>query len=111
MNFISKQFSDTAGVTLVGHSSGGYECAILLSTPWYQFDEKVADYFKTKLKGVVLMCGVFDVTQLIPTVENEIIKLSWYENLSVHLCPCCDNFKVFRQSLPLHRLVHFKDIY
>ena len=25
------------------------------------------------------MCGVFDVTQLLPTIENDIIKLSWYD--------------------------------
>ena len=79
MNFISKQFGNTAGLTIVGHSSGGYECAILLSTPWNKVDQRVSDYFKTKLKRGVLMCGVFDVTQLIPTIENDIIKLSWYD--------------------------------
>lgn len=85
MGFIAKQFSDAAGVTIAGHSSGGFECAALLSTSWKQVDENVENYFKTKLKRAVLMCGVFDVTQLLDTVENDIIKLSWQE--AVDLSP------------------------
>ena len=78
IEFIAKQFNDASGITIAGHSSGGHECATLLSTSWMQVNDRVENYLKTKLKRVVLISGVFDVTQLLDTIENDSIKLSWY---------------------------------
>jgi len=77
MEVISQHFDKAKSITLLGHSSGGHECAMLVSTSWNKLNDDIEKYFQAKLKRVVVFCGVVDVTQLLATSLNESLDLSW----------------------------------
>ena len=83
MELVCEKFPDTSDVTIFGHSSGGHECAMLLTSLTSVEDKVLEHHFQAKLKRVVICCGVLDVTQLLNTVLNESLKLSWQEAVSL----------------------------
>ncbi|CAK8673951.1 unnamed protein product [Clavelina lepadiformis] len=83
LSFISKKFWATSEIIIFGHSAGGQECTMLLSTDWKAYDAELAFYLKSKLKKVISICGVYDLTQLIETHVNDVLNMSWKEAISV----------------------------
>nr|CAB3220476.1 kynurenine formamidase-like [Phallusia mammillata] len=76
MMFIATKFPKAKSLTLSGHSSGGHECAMVASLDWQEIDPNMQKYFEEKLKRVVLLCGVFELTHLIDTETGVPLKLT-----------------------------------
>ena len=77
MQYICEKFNRTSSVVMAGHSSGGHECAMLLSTSWANSYPDVEQFLRVKLKRVLMLCGVCDVTHLIDSDIDEALKMRW----------------------------------
>ena len=77
LEVIAQEFKETKSITIFGHSSGGHESAMMASTSWKDVYDDVDRYFQSKLKRVVVSCGVVDVTQVLASSLNLELKLRW----------------------------------
>ena len=100
LKLIAQEFGNSKEVSLFGHSSGGHEVAMMLSTSWYQIDHVVDEYLQKNLRRVVVMCGAVDITQLLATEVNDCLDLSWQEAVSLspvaHIEQLSQNMKKYQ---------------
>lgn len=67
------QLAEESNVYIGGHSAGAHLAALMLHT---DFHKKFSlDFSQNRLKGLILVSGVYDLTPLIKTNENAALKM------------------------------------
>ncbi|XP_078489198.1 kynurenine formamidase-like isoform X2 [Ciona intestinalis] len=76
ISYFAQIFPLASKITLVGHSSGGHETAMLLATDWLSYNPDTASYLERTLRKVVLVCGIFQLEHLLGTEDNKVLQMT-----------------------------------
>ena len=67
------QFAKNSNIYIGGHSAGGHLASLMLHT---DFCKKFSlDISQNRIKGLILVSGIYDLTPLIKTNENKALKM------------------------------------
>ncbi|XP_070581650.1 kynurenine formamidase-like [Ptychodera flava] len=69
--FVAKKYPNTRGIFVSGSSAGGHLAAMCLPVDWTAFGLK-----QDIIKGMLLFSGIFDVTPMIHTSVNKLLKMT-----------------------------------